>query len=198
MEHDNTRNLSVTAMIAISLCAGLAGGLWGGAGLSFLRGRERATAKRPGCPCSAPMAAAPRLAPPPAPVLSMPPPAAPVECPADVTRAVRRTGDAAYEIDRAALDRLLDQPPALATGARFVPALRDGKPDGLRVYAVRPCSLFARLGLQSADRIQSIDGQDVSTPDRALAAYQRLRQASDLTLRLERRGQEIALRYQIR
>ncbi len=168
------RHIVTHPVTAIALCAGLAGGIWGSLVFSYFQQRVH--------PRPAPQA-----------VVAM---AQPVSCPACLPRGIRRTGTG-YQIDRAALTRLLDEASALGTSARFVPSLHDGKPAGFRIYAVRPCSLFAWLGMQNADRIKSINGIDISTPDRALDAYRKLQQASHISVDLERRGQDVTLTYDI-
>ena len=94
--------------------------------------------------------------------------------------------------------RVLANTTALATSARFVPSIKDGKPNGFKLYALRPGSIFARLGMQNADLIKAINGLDMSTPDKALEAYAKLKSASHLTVMLERRNENITLDYQIR
>lgn len=139
-----------------------------------------------------------------------PPPAAPVAVAAaepaagdssglekDVEKGVRCTGTNC-EIDRSLVDKVLANTTALATSARFVPSIKDGKPNGFKVYAIRPGSVFAKLGMQNADLVKAINGLDMSTPDKALEAYTKLKSASHLTMLVERRGENVTLDYQIR
>ena len=63
---------------------------------------------------------------------------------------------------------------------------------------MRPGGLFALLGLQNGDTLRSINGFDLSTPDRALDAYTSLRRADHLDVALERRGQPVALEITIK
>ena len=58
--------------------------------------------------------------------------------------------------------------------------------------------MFAKIGMQNADLIKAINGLDMSTPDKALEAYTKLKTASHLTVMLERRNENITLDYQIR
>jgi len=58
-----------------------------------------------------------------------------------------------------------DAPPAKtapAQDARFVPALRDGKPYGIKVYAIKPGSRYAIAGLRNGDTLITVDGQSVN------------------------------------
>ena len=101
-------------------------------------------------------------------------------------------------VDRKLVDSLLSNTAALATGARFVPSIKDGKANGFKVYAIRPSSIFAKIGLQNGDTVKSINGMDMASPDKALEVYTKLRNASRLAVSVERRGENITLDYTIR
>ena len=58
--------------------------------------------------------------------------------------------------------------------------------------------MFAKIGMQNADLIKAINGLDMSSPDKALEAYTKLKSASHLTMQLVRRNANITLDYQIR
>jgi general secretion pathway protein C len=101
-------------------------------------------------------------------------------------------------IDRALVDKLLQNTTMLATAARVVPSIKDGKPNGFKLYAIRPNSIFGRIGLQNGDTVKTINGMDMSSPDKALEVFTKLRNASHLTVQLERRGENTTLDYTIR
>ena len=69
---------------------------------------------------------------------------------------------------------------------------------GVKLYGIRRGSLLSRLGLQNGDLLRTINGFDMSSPDKALEAYTKLRTASNLTVAIERRGQSMTLDYEIR
>lgn len=104
----------------------------------------------------------------------------------------------ACTIDRALVDKLLSNTNALASAARFVPSVKDGKPNGFKVYAIRPNSLFAKIGLQNGDTIKGINGMEMTSPDKALEVYTKLRSASHLGVQLDRRGETTTLDYTIK
>jgi len=79
--------------------------------------------------------------------------------------------------------------PCLLRAARTVPAFRDGKAHGLKLFGVRRDTLFSRLGLQNGDTVKSINGHDLDSPERALEAYRTLREEKRFTVVLERRGE---------
>lgn len=101
-------------------------------------------------------------------------------------------------IDRSLVDKLLQNTTMLATAARVVPSIKDGKPNGFKLYAIRPNSIFGKIGLQNGDTVKTINGMDMSSPDKALEVFTKLRNASHLTVQLERRGENTTLDYTIR
>jgi len=132
-----------------------------------------------------------------APVAEAPAAGAATGTDADVQRGVRCNG-ANCDVDRSLLDKLLANTTELATSARFVPSVKDGRPNGFKLYAIRPTSIFGKIGLQNGDTIKSINGMEMASPDQALSIYSKLRTASHLTVSLERRGETTTLDYTIR
>lgn len=118
--------------------------------------------------------------------------------PAPELSKIKKTSDTSYEIPRDVIDALLDDPLRVAKGGRIVPAMKDGKPDGLKLYAIRPASLFAAIGLQNGDTVQSVNGQALAGPDMALEVYANLRAAKQLVLGIERRGKAMTITYSIK
>ncbi len=134
----------------------------------------------------------------PAPVVAQntPPPAVNAEL-GDIDKGVNCNGNSCT-IDRALVEKLLSNTTMLATAARFVPSIKDGKPNGFKLYAIRPQSIFGRIGLQNGDTIKAINGSEMTTPDAALGLYTKLRNASHLSVQVDRRGETLALDYSIR
>jgi len=95
-------------------------------------------------------------------------------------------------IRRDALD--LDQ---LSTGARGVPAFRQGALVGIRLFAIRPGSVYDQAGLRAGDVIQRINGHRLDSPDAALEAYQELRTAQWVEVEVHRDDSVLMLRYQL-
>jgi general secretion pathway protein C len=101
-------------------------------------------------------------------------------------------------VEKKLVESLLANTTQLATAARFVPSIKDGKPNGFKLYAIRPNSIFGKIGLQNGDTIKAINGNDMTTPDAALALYSKLRNASHLSVQVERRGETVTMDYSIR
>jgi general secretion pathway protein C len=138
-------------------------------------------------------------APPMTPVAKVdPPPGDGDELQAAIDAGVKKIDDTHYEIDKALVDKVLANPMGVAKGARVVPAVKDGKPDGFKLYAIRPSSVYSKLGLTNGDTLHSINGFDLTTADKALEVYTKLREATSLQVDVTRRGQGLTLNYRIR
>jgi len=139
----------------------------------------------------APSPAGPRVAPSPVPAPApTPPPSSDPDANLDDALAlgIHQLDDTHYEIASATLDQILQNPMALAKGARIVPALRNGRPEGFKIYGIRPTSLFALIGLHNGDLINTINGHRLDSADKALEIYTSLRDARQIEIRLERGG----------
>lgn len=111
---------------------------------------------------------------------------------------INKTGENEYEIRRDLVDQVLSNPAQVARGARIVPSIRDGEANGFKLYAIRPSSVFAKVGLMNGDTVSEINGFELTTPDKALEVYQRLRDANSLSVTVTRRGEPVTLNYSIR
>ena len=82
---------------------------------------------------------------------------------------------------------------SIISQVRVVPEQRDGKVIGLRLFGIRPGSVLGTLGLRNGDRLETINGFEVASPEKALQAYAQLRNASHLHVQLHRVGKPLEL-----
>jgi general secretion pathway protein C len=120
------------------------------------------------------------------------------ELAAELDRGLKQTGDHNYELQKGTLEQVLGNMALLSRSARIVPEIRDGKPAGFRLYSVRPEGPFAKIGMQNSDVIYAINGLEMSSPEKALEVYSKLKSARHLSVSLERNGQKITKEYNIR
>ena len=106
---------------------------------------------------------------------------------------IRKIDDTHYEVSASLIDTVLANPMAVAKTTRVVPSMKNGKPDGFKLYAIRQASLWARLGFANGDTIQAINGLALDSADKALEAYTALREAKRLEIDLVRRGAPLRL-----
>ncbi|MBK7195319.1 MAG: hypothetical protein IPH80_22785 [Myxococcales bacterium] len=131
--------------------------------------------------------------------LTMPPPPAPDDpSGAPAVAGITKVDDTHAVITRATVDQLLADPMATAKGVRVVPSIQDGEPDGFKLYAMRRSSPFAALGFANGDTVHRINGEALTSMDRALEIYAKLRDATRLEVELTRRGRPTTLTIDIR
>jgi type II secretory pathway component PulC len=114
-----------------------------------------------------------------------------------VLDAIEKIDETHYKISNTIVDALLANPMGFSRGVRVVPSIRNGQPDGFKLYAIRPSSLFAKIGFMNGDTIHSINGFDLATPDKALEAYTKLKDASSVQFDITRRGKPVTIDIQI-
>ena len=140
-------------------------------------------------------------APAPAAAVAPPPPApagGPNPVPADIASKIQKVSDTEFNIDRSVVDKILENQAELMKSARIVPETKDGKVLGIRLFGIRPDTLLGTLGLQNGDRLESINGFNMGSPEKALEAYARLRTASQLDVTVNRRGAPVAIVHHIK
>lgn len=113
-------------------------------------------------------------------------------------KGVKKRSDVHYVVDRRLLDLALANPMAIARGARIVPSIKNGVANGFKLYAIRPSSIYARVGFMNGDNVHSINGMDLSSPDKALEVYAALRATRSMRFEISRRGKPVTLRIDIK
>jgi hypothetical protein len=116
----------------------------------------------------------------------------------ELDRGIRKLAERHYEIKRSTLDLALSNFGLLANSVRVMPDSRAGKPFGFRLFAIKTDGPFAKLGLRNDDVLVSINGHDITTPERVLDAYSKLKEAPHLVLGLVRERHEITQEYTVR
>lgn len=107
---------------------------------------------------------------------------------------IRNVGPNQYVVKRADLNKATGNLGALASQARIVPSAKD---NGFKIFSIAKDSLYTKIGIQNGDVLKSINGIELSSPDKALEAYSRLQSASKLSLDIVRKGQNETLEYTI-
>ena len=111
---------------------------------------------------------------------------------------VKQVSDSEFVIDEEEVESALGNINQLLTQIRVVPNFQDGKADGFKVFAIKPQSIFAKIGLKNGDVIRKVNDQDITSPEKAFGVFQELRNEKNLTVEISRRGQNQSLSYEIR
>jgi general secretion pathway protein C len=116
----------------------------------------------------------------------------------ELAKGIQKVSATEFNIDRGVVDKILENQADLMRQARIVPEQENGKMVGIRLFGVRPDTLLGVLGMENGDRLQTINGFDMTSPEKALEAYARLRTADQLVVQVNRRGQNTNLDYNIK
>ncbi len=111
---------------------------------------------------------------------------------------IKKLDDNTFEISRDLVAKVTENPMAFMKGARVVPAMKNGKPEGIKLYAIRPSSPYAKLGLTNGDTLTSVNGLEITTAEKGLEIYQKLRSSTSLEVEVLRRGKPVTLKYSIK
>ncbi len=102
-----------------------------------------------------------------------------------------------YTVDEAELNKALENLPLLLTQARAIPYYKNGQPVGLRMFAIKNGSLYAKLGFQNGDILKSINNNDLTELSEAMKLFETLKQQREITVRLDRGQESKEFRYKI-
>ncbi len=117
--------------------------------------------------------------------------------PPEIAKKIHRISDTEFKVDRSAVDEVLENQFDLLKSTRLRPIKEGGKVTGMRLSRVYDKSLLHMLGVRTGDVMHSINGFELSDPQKALQAYGRLRTADRLTLSLTRNGKPTNIDIQI-
>ncbi len=109
---------------------------------------------------------------------------------------VKKINDTTYEVEREIVEQFLVNPAKV--GARATPVQKDGKITGVRLFGVRRNSPLAAIGVKNGDSIHAINGYELTSIDKMLEAYEKLKSSDNFTVSMTRRGKPVEMRYQIR
>ena len=70
---------------------------------------------------------------------------------------------------------------------------------GVKISGIKSGSVLAMLGIENGDRLETLNGFEMSNPEKMLEAYARLRSGADkLQIHLTRNGKPVNVDYTIR
>jgi general secretion pathway protein C len=115
-----------------------------------------------------------------------------------IAKGIQKVSATEFNVDRGVVDKILENQADLMRQARIVPEQENGKMVGIRLFGVKPDTLLGVLGMENGDRLQTINGFDMTSPEKALEAYARLRTADQLVVQVNRKGSNMNLDYNIK
>ncbi len=111
----------------------------------------------------------------------------------DISIGIQKVSDTHFRVDRTIAEMILEDPTELMRSVRVVPEKKNGEVVGIRLFGIRDGTLFGLLGLQNGDRLETVNGVSITTPEKALRVYASARSETRLTLALTRRGRPLEI-----
>lgn len=115
----------------------------------------------------------------------------------EIGKHIVKTGPNEFAINRPTVNRILEAQQELMK-ARITPDKEGDRIIGMKVTGIKPGSVLAQIGIENGDRLETLNGYEMSDPEKMLEAYARLRSADRLSVRLTRAGKTTELGYAIR
>jgi general secretion pathway protein C len=110
-----------------------------------------------------------------------------------IASGIEVNGENERTVSRSIVDEALANPTKFARSVRVRPYMKDGKTEGFRLRRIEKGSPLELLGAQRGDIIHSVNGVELNSVDKALSAYQGLRNEDRLTFQITRRGKPTEL-----
>lgn len=88
---------------------------------------------------------------------------------------VRQVGEHAYEVITEKRNTEQASPCSTALETRIALAFEQGKPQGFKLFAIKPGSIYQRLGFLDGDIIQRVNGHFIDSAETALEVYAALK-----------------------
>lgn len=111
---------------------------------------------------------------------------------------IMNISDTEFVIDRNELDTQLSNLSLLLQQARAVPSYKNGEAVGLRIFAIRPDSLYAKIGLRNGDVLLNINGKQLGDLTEAIKLFEVMKSENSFTVLLERNRESKEFSYQVR
>ncbi len=111
---------------------------------------------------------------------------------------IRKTADDKFVIDRREVEKTVANLNEVFTQARAVPYFEDGKTVGFRVFAIKPGSVFEKIGLQNGDIINRVNGVELTDPTKAISLFTELQNEGHIAVDLQRNKAAKSFSYDIR
>lgn len=101
-------------------------------------------------------------------------------------------------VDRREVEQAMNDLPKLLSQARAVPNTVNGAINGFRLDYIAPASFYEKIGVQTGDVLQRVNGVDIRDPSTMLNLLQQLKNEQTVKLDLVRNNQRSTITYELR
>ncbi|NCN41078.1 PDZ domain-containing protein [bacterium] len=122
------------------------------------------------------------------------------QAPAATGAKIQQTSDYSFTVSRSEIEAQLANLGEVLNQARMVPNIvpgTGGKVQGFRFVSIKDGSVFSNLGFKPMDVINSVNGEEVNSPTKAMELYQALRNSDNVKVGIVRNGQAETMDYTV-
>jgi general secretion pathway protein C len=101
-------------------------------------------------------------------------------------------------IDRREVEQAMSDLPKLLSQARAAPHMVNGTINGFRLDYIAPTSFYEKIGVQTGDVLQRVNGVDIRDPSTMLSLLQQLKNEQIVKLDVLRNNQRSTITYELR
>jgi general secretion pathway protein C len=101
-------------------------------------------------------------------------------------------------VDRREVEQAMSDLPKLLSQARAVPNMTNGAVNGYRLDYIAPASFYEKIGVQTGDILQRVNGVDIRDPSTMLSLLQQLKNEQIVKLDVVRNNQRSTITYELR
>ncbi len=95
---------------------------------------------------------------------------------------LRKLAENRFAVPREEVDEAMRNPANLFSQARILPKYEEGRMVGVQLNAIKPDSLFARIGIESGDTIVELNGIRIDSPEQSAELLRELSQAREFNV----------------
>ena len=118
--------------------------------------------------------------------------------PLDMLDRIEKIDDTHYRVRRDTAAAMIREADFYKHGARYVPALKNGAPDGYKLFAIRPGSVFDKTGFKNADTVHAINGATLADVDDLVSLMNDAkRKVKEFRFDITRDGQKLSLHIEL-
>ncbi|MFH1728403.1 MAG: type II secretion system protein GspC [Pseudomonadota bacterium] len=114
------------------------------------------------------------------------------------SKGIVKKGENQFEISREKLDATLSDLNSILRQARAIPHIVNGITEGFKIVAIKPDSIYRQLGIRNGDVIQRVNGSEINNIESSLTLFQTLRNESNFSIDLKRRGKKETFSYEVK
>ena len=105
-----------------------------------------------------------------------------------------------FKFKRDEINKHLENLPKVLQDAKAVPYITPGsggEVGGFKIIAIKPGSIYEKLGLKRDDIIKGVNGEIVNSAQKAMELYQILKSSDEIRLEIGRNGETKTLNYTV-